>query len=171
MSPANSRRHGSIRGAVRPLPDDLTSVRFSVTDFPTYYIYTIQSGNLAALNHALRPFGIPVMFWRVLAVLQESDGHNISYLSGKLAIDRSNLSRIIDQMARDGLVERRTPAHDRRNVLVCITAAGRRKVEEAFPAVLRIVESTMDGFSAQERRILLSLLKRMRNNVLQQSGR
>ncbi|MYF06496.1 MAG: winged helix-turn-helix transcriptional regulator [Rhodospirillaceae bacterium] len=171
MSPAILRQRGSMQGVTRALPDDPTPVRFSVTDFPTYYIYTIQSGNLAALNHALRPFGIPVMFWRVLAVLQESDGHNISYLSGKLAIDRSNLSRIVDQMARDGLVERRTPAHDRRNVLVCITAAGRRKVAEAFPAVLRIVESTLDGFSAQERRTLLALLKRMRNNVLQQGGR
>ena len=56
-------------------------------------------------------------------------------------------------------------------MLVCITAAGRRKVAEAFPAVLRIVESTMDGFSTQERRTLLALLKRMRNNVLQQGGR
>lgn len=144
--------------------------RFSVTDFPTYYIYTIQSGNLAALSHALRPFGISVMFWRVLAVLQESDGHNISYLSSKLAIDRSNLSRIVDLMARDGLIERRTPPHDRRNVLVCITAAGRQKVDEAYPSVLQLVESTLDGFSVQERQTLLSLLKRMRNNVLQQSG-
>ncbi len=153
------------------MPDDLTRVRFSVTDFPTYYIYTIQSGNFAALNHALRPFGISVMFWRVLAVLQESDGHNIGYLSGKLAIDRSNLSRIVDQMARDGLIERKTPPHDRRNVLVCLTEAGRRKVDEAYPSVLRIIESTMDGFSAEERRTLLALLKRMRNNVLQQGGR
>ena len=152
------------------MPDDVTSAQFSVTEFPTYYIYTIQSGNFAALNHALRPFGISVMFWRVLAVLQESDGHNISYLSGKLAIDRSNLSRIVDLMARDGLIERRTPPHDRRNVLVCITEAGRRKVDEAYPSVLRIVESTMDGFSAQERQTLLALLKRMRKNVLQQSG-
>ena len=153
------------------MPDDPIRVRFSVTDFPTYYIYTIQAENFAALNHALRPHGISVMFWRVLAVLQESDGHNISYLSGKLAIDRSNLSRIVDQMARDGLIERKTPPHDRRNVLVCITDAGRRKVGEAFPGVLRIVESTMDGFSARERQTLLSLLKRMRNNALQQSGR
>ncbi len=162
---------GVNRGVARPLPDDRTRVKFSVTDFPTYYIYTIQAENFSALNHALRPHGISVMFWRVLAVLQESDGHNISYLSGKLAIDRSNLSRIIDQMARDGLIERKTPPHDRRNVLVCITEAGRRKVDEAFPGVLRIVESTMDGFSAKERQTLLSLLKRMRNNVLQQSGR
>ena len=153
------------------MPDELIGAPFSVAEFPTFYIYTIQSGNFAALNHALRPFGISVMFWRVLAVLQESDGHNISHLSAKLAIDRSNLSRIIDLMARDGLIERRTPEHDRRNVLVCITQAGRRKVDEVYPSVLRIVESTMDGFSARERQTLLSLLKRMRNNVLQQSGR
>ena len=84
------------------MPDDLTQVRFSVTDFPTYYIYTIQSGNFAALNHALRPFGISVMFWRVLAVLQESDGHNIGYLSGKLAIDRSKLDTYRRRVAAGG---------------------------------------------------------------------
>ena len=153
------------------MSDNRPRVPFSVTDFPTYYIYAIQAENFATLNHVLRPHGISVMFWRVLAVLQESDGHNIGYLSGKLAIDRSNLSRIVDRMARDGLIERKTPPHDRRNVLVCITEAGRRKVEEALPGVLRIVEATMDGFSAKERQTLLSMLKRMRNNVLQQSGR
>ena len=52
------------------MPDDPTRVRLSVTDFPTCYIYTIQPGTLAALNHALRPFGISAMFWRVLAVLE-----------------------------------------------------------------------------------------------------
>ncbi len=92
-------------------------------------------------------------------------------LSGKLAIDRSNLSRIVDRMARNGPIERKMPPHDRRNVPVCIADAGRRKVDEAFPGVLRIVESTMDVFSARERQTLLSLLKRMLNNVLQQSGR
>ena len=170
MPPEIPHGRGGAQGAVRPLPDDLTRVRFSGTDFPTDYIHTIQAVNFAALNRALRPHGISVMFWRVLALLQESDGRNIGHLSARLAIDRSNLSRIVDRLAHDGPIERKTLPHDRRNVLVCIAQAGRRKVDAAFPDVLRIVESTMDGFSAPERRTLLALLKRMRNNVLQQSG-
>jgi DNA-binding MarR family transcriptional regulator len=142
----------------------------TVSSFPTYYIYTIQSWNFATLNHALRQFGISGMFWRVLAVLQESDGHNINYLSAKLAIDRSNLSRIIDSMARKGLVKRRTAPHDRRNVLVYLTDAGWKKIDEAYPSVLHIVEATTEGFSDKERQTLMSLLKRVRDNVLRQRG-
>jgi DNA-binding MarR family transcriptional regulator len=140
--------------------------RPTVSSFPTYFIYTIQSLNFATLNHVLRQYGISGMYWRVLAVLQESDGHNINYLSSKLAIDRSNLSRIIDAMARSGLVERRTPPHDRRNVLVYLTEAGRQKIDEAYPDVLRIVEATTEDFTDKERQTLMALLQRMRDNAL-----
>ena len=144
---------------------------FNVTSFATYYIYTIQSGNFAALSHVLRPHHISVMIWRVLAVLQERDGNNISYLASRLAIDRSNLSRITDSMVKDGLVERKNLPNDRRNVLIYLTEAGKQKVQDAYPDVLAIIEATLEGFSEEEKETLISLLRRMKENVFGQVGR
>ena len=146
-------------------------LEFNVSSFATYYIYTIQSGNFTALSHTLRRHHISVMTWRVLALLQERDGNNISYLAGRLAIDRSNLSRIIDSMVKDGLVARENLPNDRRNVLVYLTDAGKKKVHDALPDVLAIVEATTEGFTDEENELLISLLRRMKENVFGQVGR
>ena len=140
-------------------------VKFSVSDFPTYYIYTIQAMNMVQLNHLLRPYGISAIHWRILAILQETDGQNIGYLAGRLAVDRSNLGRMIDLLVKDGLVKRRAMPSDRRNSLVYLTVAGQKKVNEVFPEVRRLVDRTLEGFSETEYATLLQMLKRMKDNV------
>lgn len=134
-------------------------------DFPTYYIYTIQAGNFARLNHILRPHGISVVTWRVLAALFQSDGKNISYLASRLALDRSNLSRILDGLLKEGLIERHALPHDRRNRLIFLSKAGKKKVNDAFPEVYETVELTLNGFSAEEREQFMGFLRRMKENV------
>ena len=143
---------------------------FSVLDFPTYYIYVVQSANNAVLSQALSPFGLSVMYWRVLAILQEKDNQNISYLATTLAIDRSNLSRTLDTMEKAGLIARSHASHDRRHILISITEEGRNAVDRAFPPVKKIVDQNTAGFSDEERRILISLLRRVRENVVTSAG-
>jgi len=118
------------------------------------------------LNHVLRALGISTVHWRVLAILQETNGQNIGYLASRLAVDRSNLGRIIDSLVASGLVERRAMRSDRRNSLIYLTDAGQRKVDEVFPEVKRLIDRIMDGFSKREMSTLLGMLKRMKDNVL-----
>ena len=110
------------------------------------------------------------MYWRVLAILQEKDNQNISYLATTLAIDRSNLSRTLDTMEKAGLIARSHASHDRRHVLISITEEGRNAVDRAFPPVKKIVDQNTAGFSDEERRILISLLRRVRENVVTSAG-
>ena len=46
-----------------------------------------------------------------------------------------------------------------------LTAAGRRKFEEALPTVLWNIDRVVDGFSTDELRTLMDFLDRMRDNV------
>mgnify|MGYP001407055281 CR=1 FL=1 len=150
-----------------PAKDDYldSESSFSVTSLPTYFIYTIQAANSASLTNVLYTHQISIINWRVLAVLQEVGGINIRFLARRLAMDRSNLSRVIDTMANDGLIKRKILPNDRRNFIITLTDTGRKKVQEVFPDVLVDSMSTMDGFSNEEKETMMRLLSRMHQNA------
>jgi MarR family transcriptional regulator, organic hydroperoxide resistance regulator len=79
-------------------------------------------------HERLRGHGLTVTEWRVLAALSARDGSAMTDLAAFLLFKQPTLTKAIDRMEEAGLVERRTPAADRRRTLVHITAAGRAVV-------------------------------------------
>jgi DNA-binding MarR family transcriptional regulator len=141
-----------------------STFRFAST--ATYLVRTIAARNFVILSRALEPHGIGPVGWRVLAALRENDGCNIAHLADVTATDRSNLGRVIVQLEREGLVSRRPAPRDRRNILLSLTEAGLRKLEEeVLPVVLRTIDRSLVGFSAEELGTLMALLRRMSENV------
>jgi DNA-binding MarR family transcriptional regulator len=145
---------------------DTEEQNFSVSDFPTYYFYAIQAANSAMLSQVLDQFGITVIYWRVLAVLQEFDQRSISQLARAMSINPSNLSRYLDEMEREGYVVRSHSAKDRRRVLISVSEKGQRTVDEILPAVRQLVHRNTRNFSEAEKQMLLALLRRVRDNVV-----
>ena len=68
----------------------------------------------------------------MLRVAQLAD---LAYLSG------SRVTRLVDQLAREGLVEKERSEHDRRGIEVRITKKGRARLKSAYPAHLSSVRS------------------------------
>ena len=68
----------------------------------------------------------------VLRVAQLAD---LSYLSG------SRMTRLVDQLAIEGLVEKERSENDRRGIEVRITEKGLDRLTSAYPAHLRSVRS------------------------------
>lgn len=89
---------------------------------------------LARANHLLaerlyqqvRWQGISATEWRVLAALSAHDGIAMNELADLVLFKQPTLTKAIDRMERAELVERRTPATDRRRTLVHLTERGRR---------------------------------------------
>jgi 3-hydroxy-9,10-secoandrosta-1,3,5(10)-triene-9,17-dione monooxygenase reductase component len=82
----------------------------------------------------LRNHGLSATEWRVLAALSEHDGVKMTELAELVLFKQPTLTKAVDRMERDQLVQRRTPSEDRRRTLVYLTARGRRA---AAPLVLR----------------------------------
>lgn len=59
-------------------------------------------------------------------------------LADDLAVSVSGLTRVVDQLVADGLVQRSVGRHSRREVTVRLTEQGRRKVAEALPGYLEV---------------------------------
>src|SRR5688572_7265416 len=54
-------------------------------------------------------------------------------ISAKILKSGSNITTVIDNLERDGLVRRERDTKDRRIIHVHLTEAGSRKIEEVFP--------------------------------------
>jgi len=66
-------------------------------------------------------------------------------LGGKLLMSGGNVTTVLDNLERRGLVRRERRGDDRRNVTVHLTPQGRRLIAGVFPAHVRAI---VDAFSA-----------------------
>jgi DNA-binding MarR family transcriptional regulator len=69
----------------------------------------------------------------------------MSDLASRVMIPASTLTRRLDRLVTDGLVERRRLETDSRVLLACLTKAGRRAIRRAAPTHLRGVREHYTG--------------------------
>jgi DNA-binding MarR family transcriptional regulator len=99
-------------------------------------ITACHAATCAALEHELgERHGLGVSDFEVLARLAEADEHKYRAqdLANAVHLSQSALSRLVDRLARHGLVERFTCDMDRRGIYVQLTAAGGQRYDEAAP--------------------------------------
>ncbi|MCW5750003.1 MAG: winged helix-turn-helix transcriptional regulator [Alphaproteobacteria bacterium] len=136
-----------------------------LSDFLPYLVNQIANRMNTDLRAQIRAMGLSVPQWRVLAVLQAGLGNRIGDLSKHTIIEQSTLSRVIDQMVRDGLVERRSPRHDNRVVEVHMTRHGRAMLEQVLPIAMAHYRHAVKGLSKQQQAALVGLLHLVLANV------
>lgn len=84
----------------------------------------------------LAPFGLTVPQYFVFNALWMGDGINIGELGGRVFLDSSTLTGIIDRMEKSGYVERRPSPDDRRSTLIFLTD----KAKEVGPMILEFAD-------------------------------
>lgn len=113
----------------------------------------------------MRPLGASLQIWRVLAALRERDGQRMGELAQTTSIEVSTLTRLVDNMEKGGLVERRRDAEDARVVALHVTAAGRRLTKRILPIAERYEAVALKGFTVAEQDVLKKALRRLYDNM------
>ena len=94
------------------------------------------------LDAALRPVGLSQSTWRALVhLVHMGDGILQKDLAIGMGIEGPSLVRLLDNLEKDGLIERRANALDRRAKALHLTALGRARHRE--------VTTIADGVRAQ----------------------
>lgn len=85
---------------------------------------------------------VPLSWYDVLLELNGAPGRclRMQDLSERVTLSRSRVSRLVDDLAREGLVERRPDPDDGRATLACLTPSGRGALRRAAPVYLRGIE-------------------------------
>ena len=118
-----------------------------------------------ALEHDLvSAHDLPLAHYDVLVQLSEAPGRSLrmTELAERVLLSRSGLTRLVDRLERDGLVERRACPSDARGTLAVLTDAGVDRLRQAWPTHLAGVSERVVGrFSAEELETLAALLGRL----------
>lgn len=99
-----------------------------------------------------------------LLVLKYLNAHGPSRMSkaaAALGVTNASITGTATNLVRDGLVDRLAEPHDRRVVLMEITARGREKLEEVTRSALRRANAAADGVSDHELSALVELIERL----------
>jgi DNA-binding MarR family transcriptional regulator len=121
-------------------------------DLPTYLFHlfaVISRHREARIDELLRPLDLNLSRHRALSVIQRLQPCAMSQLADFTAVDRTTLTRTVDQLVAAGLVERTTPASDRRQVLLSLTDKGRttcrRSLQVIYGLNLRLVAGVAEA--------------------------
>lgn len=101
----------------------------------------------------------------VLARLGEREPRRQVDLTEPVLGDPPNVSRLVDALARRGLVERRPDPTDGRSHELHLTAPGRELVDSLHPQVVAAREAVFAGFDAAELDALAAALDRLDENL------
>ena len=108
----------------------------------------------------------------VLIRLARSPGSELrmSELAAQTSLTPSGLTRSVDRLHENGLVARRTCPEDRRGAFAVLTPAGQELMDRAIPEhIAHVSEVLSDVFTAEEEETLASLLRRLRDHVLEEN--
>jgi DNA-binding MarR family transcriptional regulator len=109
---------------------------------------------------ALETVGLTPALFALLNVIAARDGAIQQELGAALGIDPSTMVSLIDQLESAGLAHRRPSPRDRRAREVAITSHGRRVLKRARRMVSEGEEEVLRGLTGEERRELMTLLRR-----------
>jgi DNA-binding MarR family transcriptional regulator len=111
-----------------------------------------------------RAHRLPMTSYEVLHHLEESTGARMRMcdLAEQAQLSRSGLTRLVDRLERDGLLERCSCKHDARGSYACLTPAGRERLQEARVTHLGVVRAHFfSRFSEEELTLLADMWERI----------
>jgi DNA-binding MarR family transcriptional regulator len=109
-------------------------------------------------DDALRPAGLRIMQFTLLARLHAVDRVTMTELAEQASLDRTTLTRNLKPLIERGYV-RVVAGKDQRERLVTVTDSGRAALREALPLWEQAQASMTDGLGQEATSALLSLLR------------
>ena len=126
-------------------------------------IMRVQQLVLAALDAAVKPYGITFARYEVLVLLSFSRTGSLplSKVGERLMVHPTSVTNLIDRLEAQGLVTRTVDAADRRRVLASLTSDGRRVLRQATAALTAIdfAVGTLDDTDQERAYELLRMLR------------
>jgi DNA-binding MarR family transcriptional regulator len=131
-----------------------------------YLVKRAHSLMLDIMEPVIEQRGFSFVQYVVMSALRDGIAMNPKVICTQFRHDSGALTRIIDQLAERGLLERVRRDRDRRKVELQLTPTGRETIESIIPLVVDKLNEVLTDFSKAEVQELLRLLVKL-NTTLQ----
>lgn len=156
------------RDAKTPKKADFVNVSgaaFDVQSWPFYWLTRANNAYLRVLEDALKGSKLDVPRYRVLMLLHGKRARSVTYLAEEAIVKLPTMTRIVQRMEDDGLVETRPRASDNRVTEVLLTRRGGRARLRAQRAAFGVFAKAFEGVSEEQIGALNSVLSTVISNI------
>jgi len=122
-------------------------------------------------DQSARRYGATRAQWAVLSRLNRCEGLKQSELAEILDLQPISLTRLLDRLAENGLIERRPDPHDRRVNRLYLTPAARPLLDQLTDLGEEVMGQVLEGLDDKAVSQLLTNLGVMRENLRTAIGR
>jgi DNA-binding MarR family transcriptional regulator len=128
-----------------------------------------RAGNLMTtrVEAAFADHEITFAQWLVLMKLRDGLATTAAEISRDMCHDSGALTRVIDQLAQRGLLERQRSKEDRRTIILSLTDRGFETVNGLVPTVVELLNMALVDFTYDEASTLARLLNKLIDGVNQ----
>jgi len=137
-------------------------------------LWVVLARAFDAVDHHSRSsiarFGLGTTEFGVLEVLYHKGELAVCDVQRRILVESSSTTYVVDKLVTRGLVRRRHSSHDRRVVLVALTAAGRRVIERIFPLHADAMRRAVAALPARQQAQAVRLLRALGKGAAESSG-
>ena len=119
----------------------------------------------AVFDARVKERGLTLSRARALFALTRKDGLNQRELADELDIETPTLVRLLDGMEKQGFIERRVEASDRRAKQIHMTEYGRSVADEILRLADEIRAEVLEGIDAAELAVTKRVVRAIADNV------
>ena len=134
---------------------------------PSFLLNHIVHQYHRVLQSRLKSVGASTLKMRIVISLKIYGRLTVNELCGYAIAEQPTMSRALDSLEKQQLIERQVSLEDSRLRLVSLTPEGQKVFDKIHPEISRVNDSMMAGFSAAEREIFLTGLTRVLANLRQ----
>jgi MarR family transcriptional regulator, 2-MHQ and catechol-resistance regulon repressor len=131
-------------------------------------VRTYQAFSAYSESH-VRQFDLTPAQFDVIATLGNTVGMSMGEIGEKTLITKGTLTGVIDRLIQKQLVTREVSPHNRRHIIVQLTAQGEQVFEQSFPSHIAHLKNGFKHLEPSELEALTKLLDQLRQALQQES--
>lgn len=129
-------------------------------------LFRLNNRMLAAGDRLVAGLGLTSARWQVLGTIVAADrSQPVAWLARDMGANRQNVQRIVNDLAKEGLVAFQTNPHHRRAQLVVLTDKGKQTFDAAMRLQAPWINKLSDGLQAVDLETTHSVLTALRQKL------
>ncbi|RRN63690.1 MarR family winged helix-turn-helix transcriptional regulator [Caulobacter sp. 602-1] len=132
----------------------------------SYLLYQTEQHRRAMATDLLARHGLTFAKWVAMISLRRFGNLSMTRLAKLAATDRTTLTRSIDGLIADGLVERKASSADRRIVVICLTDTGRTLLEKIRAEIRPLNRDICANLTTEEQAAMTRYLQKMLSGLI-----
>jgi DNA-binding MarR family transcriptional regulator len=133
-----------------PVPIEQEGAQASSPALALYAVKRLEQAVRARLDEVLRPLGITTLQYTALTVLERHDGLPAAQLARGSFVTAQSTADLVRALERRDLVVRERNPHNRRELLIKLSPAGRQLLADVAQNIEQVERRMMGGLSPKQ---------------------